>query len=57
MTNVICRALLLCSAAALIPIAARSQAGHQVTRADVDRWMIDLSNWGRWGKDDQLGSI
>jgi kynurenine formamidase len=57
MTNIIRRALLLCSAAALIPIAARSQAGHQVTRADVDRWMIDLSNWGRWGKDDQLGAL
>src|SRR5215470_14518233 len=57
MTNVIRRAVLLCSTAALIPIAARSQAGHQVTKADVDRWMIDLSNWGRWGKDDQLGAL
>ncbi len=27
------------------------------TKADADRWMTDLSNWGRWGKDDQLGAL
>jgi kynurenine formamidase len=25
--------------------------------ADVDRWMTELSNWGRWGKDDQIGTV
>ncbi len=28
-----------------------------MTKADVDRWMTELSNWGRWGKDDQLGTL
>jgi putative cyclase len=28
-----------------------------VTKNTVDRWMTELSNWGRWGKDDQLGSL
>jgi hypothetical protein len=28
-----------------------------ITRAQVDRWMTELSNWGRWGKDDQLGAL
>ncbi len=28
-----------------------------VTEADVDRWMETLSNWGRWGDDDQLGTM
>ena len=28
-----------------------------VTKAQVDRWMNELSNWGRWGKDDQLGAL
>jgi kynurenine formamidase len=28
-----------------------------VTKAQADRWMTDLSNWGRWGKDDQLGAL
>jgi len=26
-------------------------------KADADRWMTELSNWGRWGKDDQLGAL
>src|ERR1043165_5875918 len=26
-------------------------------RQDFERWMTDLSNWGRWGKDDQLGAL
>jgi kynurenine formamidase len=37
-----------------------SSAGNyprNVTKADVDRWMTELSNWGRWGKEDQLGAI
>ena len=29
----------------------------EVTRAQTDRWMTELSNWGRWGKDDQLGTL
>jgi kynurenine formamidase len=28
-----------------------------VTGADVERWMASLSNWGRWGKDDQRGTL
>ena len=27
------------------------------TTADFDRWMKELSNWGRWGKDDQRGTL
>jgi hypothetical protein len=35
-----------------------SAARHApVTKAQVDRWMTDVSNWGRWGKDDQLGAV
>ena len=29
----------------------------EVTKAQVQRWMTELSNWGRWGKDDQLGTL
>jgi kynurenine formamidase len=28
-----------------------------VTKATVDQWMKELSNWGRWGTDDQLGAV
>jgi kynurenine formamidase len=30
---------------------------RDLTKADIDRWMTELSNWGRWGKDDQAGTI
>src|SRR5215472_8051951 len=33
------------------------QQEHILTKADVDRMMTELSNWGRWGKDDQLGAV
>ena len=32
-------------------------ASRSVTQADVDRWMTELSNWGRWGKQDQIGTV
>jgi kynurenine formamidase len=32
-------------------------AGPKRTKADVDAMMKSLSNWGRWGKEDQLGAL
>ena len=29
---------------------------HHATKADVEKWMTELSNWGRWGKNDQIGT-
>ena len=29
----------------------------QVSRAQFDSWMQEISNWGRWGKDDELGTL
>jgi kynurenine formamidase len=34
-----------------------SQSRYTVDKATVDRWMTELSNWGRWGKDDQRGTL
>jgi kynurenine formamidase len=28
-----------------------------VTQAQYERWQTELSNWGRWGKDDELGTL
>jgi kynurenine formamidase len=28
----------------------------RTTKEELERWMKELSNWGRWGKDDQLGA-
>ena len=30
---------------------------RRLTKKDVDQWMSELSNWGRWGKDDQAGTV
>ena len=30
---------------------------RDVTAEQFDRWMADLSNWGRWGVEDELGTL
>ena len=32
-------------------------AKRKMTKADIEEMMGSLSNWGRWGKDDQLGTL
>ena len=32
-------------------------AAAPVDRATFERWIQELSNWGRWGKDDQKGTL
>jgi kynurenine formamidase len=46
-------------AGALSPkIAAQDQPTRAlVTQAEYDRWRAELSNWGRWGKDDEMGTL
>jgi kynurenine formamidase len=34
-----------------------SKLNRDVTKADIERWKVELSNWGRWGKDDQIGAL
>ncbi len=34
-----------------------AQSVPEVTAATVEQWMTDLSNWGRWGEDDQSGTL
>src|ERR1700738_1534287 len=36
---------------------AQAQSSHAVTAAMIDQWMTELSNWGRWGKQDQMGAV
>lgn len=44
------------SALALLPNA-EAQAPASVSRAEFDRWIVEISNWGRWGDDDELGTL
>lgn len=37
------------------PVAAT--AADQVSAAEYDRWRAEVSNWGRWGEDDELGTL
>ena len=34
-----------------------AQVSRTVTAEQVETWMTELSNWGRWGDDDQLGAV
>jgi kynurenine formamidase len=51
----ICCGIALVAFAWLTPGMSAQQ--QTVTKSQVDRWMTELSNWGRWGKDDQRGTL
>src|ERR1700752_1093554 len=38
-------------------VAAASTRPALVSKAEYDKWRTERSNWGRWGKDDQVGAI
>ena len=37
--------------------APQSAAHPLVTQAEYDRWQTELTNWGRWGKEDEMGAL
>jgi kynurenine formamidase len=38
-------------------VSQESSRAALVTLAQYERWQVDLSNWGRWGKDDEMGTL
>jgi kynurenine formamidase len=34
-----------------------SSSKHTVTDSEYEQWKKTLSNWGRWGKDDEIGAL
>jgi kynurenine formamidase len=46
--------LLLAGAAVLL---AQPPAPRLVTPAEYERWQTELTNWGRWGKEDEMGAL
>lgn len=41
-----------------VPVAVQESAAPPlVSQEQFDRWITDLSNWGRWGPDDELGAF
>jgi hypothetical protein len=50
------KAVFLLSVAALLCLAETSS--HPVTKGEIVKWMTgECSNWGRWGKTDQVGAV
>ena len=45
--------------ASLVDGSLRAQGGdrHPVSAEQYQRWKTELSNWGRWGKEDQIGAL
>jgi len=33
------------------------QPAEPISKETLNEWMTEISNWGRWGKDDQLGTL
>jgi hypothetical protein len=45
------------SAVAESLVQAQADSNHNATEEDFVQLMTQLSNWNRWGKDDQLGAV
>ena len=46
-----------CAVVSKLALAEEGKYPRNLTKEDVDRWMTELSNRGKWGKDDQAGTI
>ena len=49
--------LALLTIALLFPSHTVAQGKRRMSKADVEKLLKEVSNWGRWGKDDQLGAL
>ena len=49
--------LLLVGTSTGLAVAGKPPARHVMTLTDIDRQLKELSNWGRWGGDDELGAL
>jgi kynurenine formamidase len=50
-------ALVAAAAAPAAPGSAQRGGADTIPNAEYERWKTELSNWGRWGKDDQIGAM
>jgi kynurenine formamidase len=57
MSKIALAAFALASLALATPPTGRAQERKPVDVPTVEKWMTELSNWGRWGKDDRLGAL
>jgi kynurenine formamidase len=52
-----CAALLVAGFAVSQSQPQSAASRRDITAAEYERWKTDLSNWGRWGKDDEIGAL
>ena len=62
MTRTLALGILLLAAIVTVTESARLSQGtragsSKVTREQFEQWKKDLNNWGRWGKDDEIGTM
>ncbi len=50
-------ALLMCLSCFGFFMEASAQSAEPVSRVEFDQWMQEISNWGRWGNQDELGTL
>ncbi|MEE2638677.1 MAG: cyclase family protein [Acidobacteriota bacterium] len=50
-------ALLVFGLGVSIPTPVAGQEAAPVSRDEFNQWLEDISNWGRWGADDELGTL
>ena len=50
-------AALLLLLSGVVPAASAQEVLPLITEAEYERWLKDLSNWGRWGPDDEIGAL
>ena len=58
------RSMFLCAGVPLVfgvlaGTAASQEAGDRplITQVEYERWLTELSNWDRWGPDDEMGAL
>lgn len=52
--------LLVSALASTVPTSGQlrdSRSDRDVTPAQYEQWKVELSNWGRWGEDDEIGAL
>jgi putative cyclase len=49
--------VLLMAGTSATKVLSQPAPAHVVSGAEYERWKTELSNWGRWGKDDQIGAL
>ncbi len=56
-TTALLAVLTILTAGSATPLSQTTASSHNVTPEQYERWKKELSNWGRWGKDDEIGTL